>query len=78
MLRGLNLNYYEHSCKLPEGFSEKDIQRIKEYALDRFTNAPTDPQRGSNFLAECYVDAVMSYISSKGWSVIDGKLQKEK
>lgn len=71
------MNYYEHSCKLPEGFSEKDIENIKANALQRFQSEPTDPQRGSNFLAECYVDATVSYIISKGWTIIDGKIQKE-
>lgn len=72
------MNNFEHSSKLDIGLSEKDLSRIKEYAIDRFKSNPTIPNRGDNFLAECYVDAIVRFLTENKWSIIDGKLEKNK
>ena len=60
------------------GLSEKDLQEIKEQALRRFLDSHTEPNRDNNFLAECYIDAFLSYTKSQNWKVVNGQIQKKK
>lgn len=54
--------------------SERDYSLIKDFAVQIWA-AKTDT--GAHFLAYCYVEAFIRYVTSKGWTIVNGRIYEK-